>query len=264
MSRGLPVPGSPAQGPPASRGRRVYVGCAGWSIPKSLSASFPAEGSHLQRYAARLSAVEINSSFYRLHRPQTYARWAATTPPDFRFAVKMPRAITHYGRLQDLTVLPEFLAGPRELSEKLGPLLVQLPPSLVFARDVAERFFTALREQFAGRIACEPRHASWFGTEAEILLRRFRVARVAADPPPVPQAAVPGGWEEWTYYRLHGSPRLYYSSYADEALESLARRLQQDAKDKSEVWCIFNNTAAGAAHENALSLLARLERQDRD
>ncbi|NOX60422.1 MAG: DUF72 domain-containing protein [Chloroflexi bacterium] len=131
----------------------IHIGCAGWSIPKAQAELFPTKETHLQRYAARFPAVEINSSFYRLHRPQTYARWAASTPAHFRFAVKMPCAITHYGRLKDASGLAEFLAGPRELKEKLGPLLVQLPPSLAFERDVAEEFFAVLREQFEGHVS---------------------------------------------------------------------------------------------------------------
>src|SRR5690349_20087775 len=120
----------------------VYVGCAGWSIPKEHAGLFPAAGSHLERYAARFAAVEINSSFYRPHRPGTYARWAATVPEGFRFAVKMPREITHRRRLVGaVELLDRFLDEARALGDKLGPLLVQLPPKLTFAGDVARAFF---------------------------------------------------------------------------------------------------------------------------
>src|SRR5262245_60578113 len=109
----------------------VYVGVAGWSIPKPHAAAFPKTGSHLERYARRFNAVEINSSFYRPHRPATYARWAASVPPDFQFAVKVPREITHRRRLVDVAdLLDQFLDECSELGEKLGPLLVQLPPGL--------------------------------------------------------------------------------------------------------------------------------------
>jgi len=144
---------------------------------------FPAAGTHLERYAAAFPAVEINSSFYRPHRPATYARWAASVPAEFRFAVKVPREITHRRRLIDVRELVDsFLAEVGALGEKLGPLLVQLPPSLTFAAPAAASFFATLRERHTGGVACEPRHPSWFRPEAERLLTDYRIARVAADP----------------------------------------------------------------------------------
>src|SRR6476620_9198879 len=89
----------------------VYVGCAGWSIPKEHAGRFPAGGSHLERYAGRFNAVEINSSFYRPHRPETYARWAASVPESFQFAVKIPKEMTHTRRLRDVAdPLARFLS----------------------------------------------------------------------------------------------------------------------------------------------------------
>jgi uncharacterized protein YecE (DUF72 family) len=231
------------------------IGCAGWSIPKEHAAQFPAEGTHLERYARRLPAVEVNSSFYRPHRPETYARWAASTPDGFRFAVKVPREITHTRRLREADEpLERFLAETGALGEKLGPLLVQLPPSLQFAAAAAEAFFGGLRDRFAGSVACEPRHPTWFTPEVDALLTRFQVGRVAADPALVPAAAAPGGWSGLVYYRLHGSPEIYYSRYPEAYLDGLAGALA-----RSGGWCIFDNTAAGEATANALGLLARLE-----
>src|SRR6478609_189713 len=123
----------------------IYVGVAGWPIPKPHAGLFPETGSHLQRYAARFNAVEINSSFYRQHRRATYARWAASVPADFRFAVKIPQAITHDQSLVASDVLLEvFLEDACGLGNRLGPLLVQLPPSLAFDVEVADEFFTTL------------------------------------------------------------------------------------------------------------------------
>ncbi|HUR55701.1 MAG TPA: DUF72 domain-containing protein, partial [Gemmataceae bacterium] len=182
----------------------VRVGCAGWALPKEHAARFPPTGSHLARYAARFPMVEINSSFYRPHRPTTYARWAASVPADFRFAVKVPRTITHQRRLADPgDLLDSFLAEATQLGEKLGPLLVQLPPSLAFAAGVAGQFFEALRSRFDGDVVFEPRHPSWFEPAAERLVTGSRVARVAADPAVVPAAGEPGGWDGLVYYRLH-------------------------------------------------------------
>jgi uncharacterized protein YecE (DUF72 family) len=197
--------------------------------------------------------VEINSTFYRPHRASTYARWSATTPAPFRFAVKLPRAITHEARLVDaMPMAAAFRTDIETLGDKLGPLLVQLPPSLAFACALAEPFFAGLRALWPEAIVCEPRHESWFDAEADKLLKAHQVARVGADPARHPAAAKPGGWEGVVYWRLHGSPRMYYSPYDDTALSALAYDLRAAAAD--ETWCVFDNTASGAAAANALHL----------
>jgi uncharacterized protein YecE (DUF72 family) len=237
----------------------AYVGCAGWSLPRAEQHRFPEEGTHLARYAQRLNAVEINSSFYRPHRTATYARWAASVPASFRFSVKVPRAITHDRRLVDAEpLLDAFLAECAGLGEKLGCLLVQLPPSLDFrVRDV-EAFHAALRARYQGAVVTEPRHVSWFGDEADAMLREARVGRVAADPVRAPGADEPGGWPAVEYHRLHGSPRIYYSDYDDAYLAALHARMRAGMAAGRTVWCIFDNTAAGAATANALDVTSML------
>jgi uncharacterized protein YecE (DUF72 family) len=237
----------------------IRIGCAGWSLPKEHGDRFPAEGTHLARYAGRFAAVEINSSFYKPHRATTYARWAASVPGDFRFSVKVPKVATHDRRLVEVDeVLDRFLSEATQLGDRLGPLLVQLPPSLSFSAEIAESFFASLRERFEGELAFEPRHASWFEPAANRLVARYRVARVAADPAVVPAAGAPGGWDGLVYYRLHGSPKVYYSAYAEEYLEALADALSRAARSAA-VWCIFDNTAAGAATVNAIDLMSRVQ-----
>jgi uncharacterized protein YecE (DUF72 family) len=238
----------------------AYVGCAGWSLPLKDQPRFPAEGTHLQRYAGVFSAAEINSSFYRPHRPSTYARWADAVPDGFRFSVKLPRDITHTAKLVGAEdTLDRFLGEASALGPKLGCLLVQLPPSLAFDEETAGPFFRALRERNDGAVACEPRHPSWFAAPADALLSACRVARVAADPARVPEAAEPGGWPELVYWRLHGSPRIYYSEYEPAYLDALAHSLRDAALRGAAAWCIFDNTASGAATSNALDLLNRLQ-----
>lgn len=238
----------------------VRIGCTGWAIPASSADAFPGTGSHLARYAGRLAAVEISSSFSRHHRPDTYARWAATVPPGFRFAVKLPRAVTHEAGLgpDGLPALDRFLHEVAWLGDRLGPLLVQLPPSLAFDAARATAFFAALAARTAAAIACEPRHPSWFTGAGDALLAELRVARVAADPAVVPAAGRPGGWDGLAYHRLHGSPATYRSPYADAALAALATALRREAD--APVWCCFDNTAAGAAPRDALALAALLGR----
>lgn len=242
------------QAVPSRHGARL-IGCAGWNIPRDAAASFPAEGSHLQRYAAVFPAVEINSSFYRPHKSQTYERWAASVPDGFRFSVKLPRTITHDAKLCNVDALLDgFTAGAAGLGHKLGCVLVQLPPKLAFDTRVAESFFALLQDRFGCMLACEARHPSWFTDSATDLLRETGITRVIADP----AAGQPGAHEPTTatiYARMHGSPRVYYSSYADEYLASLAADIATHTADGRTVWCIFDNTASGAAVPNALDVL---------
>ena len=233
----------------------TLIGTAGWSLPRAWQDAFPSNGSHLERYGLVFRAAEINSSFYRQHKRATYERWAASVPADFRFAVKIPRAITHDQALIASDVLLEvFLDEVTALGDRLGPLLVQLPPSLAFDADVADEFFTTLGVFHGGDVACEPRHPSWFVADATSLLIKHHVARVAADPARVPEAAHPGGWEGLAYYRLHGSPQMYYSDYSVEYLAMIAAELRSGAPHQSARWCIFDNTTLGAATGNALVL----------
>jgi len=233
---------------------RIRIGTAGWSVPKGQAAPCPVVGSHLERYGAVLNAVEINSSFYRPYRTATYERWAASVPEDFCFAVKVPKAITHERRLMDIDdLLDRFLSEAGGLGPKLGPLLIQLPPNLSFQLGVADRFLSELRGRVEGSIVCEPRHTSGFAPEAEALLDRLRIARVAADPAPLPGADDPGGWRGLSYYRLHVSPRIYYSAYSPPYLAAIAEVLASDAAAAIETWCIFDNTAVFAATGDALT-----------
>ncbi|WP_404286623.1 DUF72 domain-containing protein [Microvirga sp. RSM25] len=242
----------------------VRIGTAAWSIPKEHAARFPAAGSHLERYAAVLNAVEINSSFYRPLRTATYERWATSVPEDFRFAVKIPKAITDERRLKDIDdLLDRFLSEVGGLGPKLGTLLVQLPPSLSFQDGIADRFLSGLRGRVPGSIACEPRHPSWFTPQVDTLLDMLRIARVAADPAPVPGADEPGDWRGQSYYRLHGSPRIYYSAYSAGYLAVISEVLARDLAAGIETWCIFDNTAAFAATGDALTTRSLMIAADR-
>lgn len=239
----------------------LRLGCAGWAIPKSLAGEFPARGSHLERYGAVFDAVEIDTSFYRAHRRATYARWAASVPAQFRFAVKLPRAVTHERRLRDCgDLLDAFCAEVGGLGPRLGCLLVQLPPSLPYDRERLAAFLDELRRRHRGALALEPRHPSWFDGAASVQLAACGVARVAADPAPGRGGEEPAGDRHLSYFRLHGRPRMYYSPYGQEALARLAKRLEAARAVSALVWCIFDNTALGAAPADALAARGLLRR----
>lgn len=235
---------------------RLLVGTAGWVVPSGLAERFPADGSHLQRYAARFPAAEINSSFYRPHRRATYERWAASVPRDFRFSVKLPKTISHATSTdgQD-AFIARFSDEVHGLGDKLGVVLVQFPPKRVFDVAGMDALFSRLADTFQCSIVCEPRHASWFTPMANDLLVQHRIARVAADPSPVADGRQPGGWPALRYYRLHGSPIIYRSSYDDPTLVKLRDTLARETSAGAQAWCIFDNTASGAAAGNALTLL---------
>ena len=258
-------PRVPAATPARAPLPRVRVGCAGWSIPSRHAPLFGDGDSHLARYATRFDVAEINSTFYRPHQARTFERWAASVPARFRFSAKLPKAITHDARLQGtgdaLTAFFDALAG---LGAKLGGVLVQLPPGLAFEARVADRFFAMLRRRSGTRVACEPRHASWFTPAADAVLLRHAVARAAADPARVPEAAVPGGAGQaarWSYWRWHGAPRIYYSRYDDAALRALAEALAGAGSARAPAWCILDNTAHGHAMDDAARLQAFLNRR---
>jgi uncharacterized protein YecE (DUF72 family) len=233
-----------------------FVGTAGWNIPRPQRERFALDGSQLQRYGAQLNAVEINSSFYRSHSAATYERWAASAPPAFRFAVKMPKLITHdraLTRAREPLLL--FLDEVGGLGGKIGPLLVQLPPSFAFESRRVGRFFDLLRRLYAGPVVCEPRHHTWTQASAGRVLQASCIGRVAADPPRADGLGEPGATGP-VYYRWHGSPRAYFSPYTASAIEQLADRLLAGPMG---AWCIFDNTGSGAAAANALDLTALLQ-----
>ena len=237
----------------------VYLGVAGWNIRREHGECFEPTGTHLQRYASTFNSVEINSCFYRPHRLTTYERWAASVPEHFRFAVKLPRSITHKARFVDsLPLLDAFLGEAGGLKEKLGPILVQLPPSFAFEEEIVVAFLSELRARFSGHLVIEPRHETWFNDRVEKILTDLLIARVAADPARVPEAGAPGAFDKLVYYRLHGSPRIYYSAYPREYLEQISAALQEHAARGAEVWCIFDNTALGAATRDALGVKSLL------
>lgn len=237
---------------------RVVVGTAGWSIARSSADRFPEHGSSLERYAAVFAGTEINSSFHRSHRLDTWRRWRDSTPAAFRFAVKLPKTITHERKLRDIDApLETFLAEAAELGDKLAVLLVQLPPKLAYEPALAARFFADLAARSTVPVALEPRHPSWFEGNVGARLSSLNVARVAADPAVCPAAAVPGGWGGLAYWRLHGSPAMYRSSYG-ERIDSLAAAIGDPAAAAEQRWCIFDNTASSAATGDALAFAERL------
>ncbi|CUX71687.1 MULTISPECIES: DUF72 domain-containing protein [Agrobacterium] len=227
------------------------IATAAWSIPKMVGSRFAAEGSGLTRYASVFSGVEINSKFYRRHKSSTFARWAEAVPDNFKFSVKIPKDdITHTRATKEIEEpLATFLEDIAPLGHKGGPMLCQLLPSLAFDPEQLDRTLQVMREADPGQIVIEVRHRSWASVEAKDLLKTYAIDRVLADPAPVWPAddfAKPP-----RYVRLHGKPKIYYSSYTEDEIEAFSNLLAPNS------WCIFDNTASGAAIENALIMLEK-------
>jgi len=242
----------------------IRIGCAGWSIGTPQRQLFDDGASMLARYATRFDTVEVNSSFHRSHRRETWQRWAASVPAQFRFAAKLPRSISHESGLRGAgPALDRFLSEAGGLGRKLGALLLQLPPALAFDARSTGAFLRMLRRRTDLPLACEPRHPSWFEPRAGELLQRHAVTRVAADPARLPTAARPeDNAAGWTYWRWHGSPRMYYSRYDDNALQALADAVA--AARGRRAWVIFDNTAHGHAVTDALRFMALCDRRKPD
>lgn len=240
----------------------VRIGLAGWSEAVSrhrdLYAVPPDAGrlSGLQRYACTFDFTEVNASFYRRLRRETYERWAGDTPDGFGFSVKVNRSLTHFHRLRDTSGLAPFLDSVSGLGDKLLALLVQLPPTLACEPSTAEAFFRALRSLYPGAVACEPRHESWLSPEARGLLEELGVGVVRTAIPQAEEAPGPGP----VYVRLHGTPRRYYSAYSSDDLRQLAHWLE-DAGPRTRI-VVFDNTATSAATRNALELRSLLTPAD--
>lgn len=265
----------------------VRVGLSGWSYQGWRGPFYPSSlrrGTELEYASRQVRTIEINGSFYSLKTASVYASWRDATPPDFVFAVKGSRYITHLKRLKDVDVpLANFLAsGVLALEEKLGPLLWQLPPGMAFDAEELGAFLTLLPRSTADaaslarghdervketgppgpvtdrplRHALEVRDPSFADRNAAALLSDHGVALVVAD--------TAGRWPmletdtaAFRYVRLHGHEELYASSYSDSLLKEWAAKVQRWARDGQDVYVYFDNDIYAAAPRNALSL-ARL------
>ncbi len=265
----------------------ALIGLSGWQYSNWKGKFYPAglaAKDQLGYVARTFPTLELNSTFYRLSRPSTYEKWAGQAPDGFVFAVKGWRQITQYKRLKDVAepLAIFFRSGPVGLGKKLGPILWQLPPSLAFDEDVLSDFFALLpktlgdAETFirthapddgveppivlgedAGqpiRYALEPRNETFRDPAVAPLLREFGVAMVMADSagrhPEFDEVTA-----DFTYARLHGSPKIYYSDYSAAVLEQWAERIEGWRDRGIGSYVYFDNTALGYAPKNALDLM---------
>jgi uncharacterized protein YecE (DUF72 family) len=233
------------------------IGCSGWNYPHWREVVYPKglpARRWLSHYATLFDTVEVNTTFYRLAKPEAVARWVEETPPDFVFAVKASRYMTHMKRLTDLEPgLARFYDAiePLVSSPKLEPVLWQFPAN--FHRD-EDRLAGALAVLPPGRHAFEFRHRSWFTTDVFELLRAYGAALVYGDHPERP-------WQpleltaDWTFIRFHYGHRGRRGNYSETELQEWADRLS-GVRRNAEIYAYFNNDWEGFAVANALRLKA--------
>lgn len=228
----------------------VYADWRGRFYPESLK-----QKDYLHYYARHFNTTEINYSFYQLPTPEAYRNWAESVPENFIFAVKLSRYITHIRRLKDVRdEWRRFLDHAAPLGNKLGPILIQLPPSFRYDRARLEQFLQLAREENDYRLAFEFRHASWFDPQALELLRKYGAAAVIADSSRYPQApSVPTA--HFVYLRFHGPGELFSSRYTDEQLSVWAQKIRAWLEAGLTVYAYFNNDFHAYAVANAKRLV---------
>jgi uncharacterized protein YecE (DUF72 family) len=247
----------------------VLVGTSGWQYQDWRGLLYPpglGQGRWLEYYAGRYATVENNSSFYRLPSQQTFAAWRDKTPAGFVMAVKASRYLTHVRRLRDpAQPVERLMSAASALRERLGPVLLQLPPNLPAdpgGLDACLAEFARLR--VAGRpvrVAVEFRHPTWHSTEVREVLTRHGAAVCWADRLGHPVTPL---WRtaDWGYLRFHegaDGPR-----YAADVLLGWARRLVGTWPEQADVHVYFNNDPGGAALYDAAafaSLICQSGRQ---
>jgi uncharacterized protein YecE (DUF72 family) len=237
--------------------RPVHVGCSGWNYQSWRDVVYPRKGCPpsrwLARYAELFDTVELNTTYYRLSKPEYAARWAESTPDGFTFAAKASRYLINVRKLRDMAQgVERFYAGITPLVDagKLGPVLWQLPPW--FQRD-DEALARAAAEYFPpGRHCVEFRHPSWYVDDVYDLLREFGLALAVGDHPRRPY--IP--WEltaDWTFLRFHWGRRGRRGNYSAAELAEWAARIAE-VRSRAEVYAYFNNDWEGFAPRNALAL----------
>jgi uncharacterized protein YecE (DUF72 family) len=238
----------------------IYIGTSGWVYNHWNRIFYPEDlrpKDRLRYFSDHFKTTEINYSFYHLPKSTTYENWYNQTLNNFVFAVKASRFITHVRRLKDVkTAWDKFLENALHLKEKLGPILLQLPPSFRATHENVKRSEEFLRQitRQGLRFAFEFRHETWCDDEIYRMLKKYNVAWVIADSPSYPKAEVVTA--DFVYIRMHGSEKLFSSKYKAEELENLAHKIKAWNFKGFDIYTYFNNDDHGYAIENARELMS--------
>ena len=243
----------------------VVIGTSGWQYRDWRERFYPPklpQRQWLEHYAAHFDVVEVNNAFYRLPERGTFEQWRERTPAGFRFAVKMSRYLTHVRRLRDpAEPVARFLGRADALGDKLGPVLLQLPPTL--KADLGALDETLKQFPAHVRVAVEPRHDSWFTAELRALLARYGAALSWADRKGRPLSPL-WGTADFGYLRLHEGRARPWPNYGRTSLASWLDRIAAAGNGVRETFVFFNNDPGGAAVENAAAMAALARRRGFD
>lgn len=231
-----------------------WVGCSGFYYKEWKDIFYPPfipSRDWFLYYASQFRAVELNVTFYRFPKESSFKNWYEQSPADFKFAVKVPRLITHYKRFSDVgKLLEDFYTTVRDnLKEKLGPVLFQLPPQLHFSTDVLENIIQQVDPSIDNIL--EFRHVSWWRQEVKEKLTDHNISFCGISYPGLPDEVIINA--PTAYYRFHGVPQLYHSSYTEEQLQQVVKYVETFPGLKNG-YIFFNNTASAAAIDNAWHL----------
>ncbi len=225
----------------------ILIGTAGWSLPKQFSQE---QTPQLQTYSQWLNCCEINSTFYKDPLKRTLEKWKDLTSENFSFSLKLHQNFTHLCDLNPpAKELKRTLKLYQVLDEKFGCLLLQFPPKMNFNEKRMQRFYRLIRQSFDKAVVIEPRNSTWLTKDSLALMKEYSISKVIADPEKCPGQKY--NYAGIKYYRLHGSPVIYRSSYSESFLRNLSLEIK---KSRKEIWVVFDNTASGAGFPNALSL----------
>jgi uncharacterized protein YecE (DUF72 family) len=241
----------------------VRVGCSGWIYPHWRGRFYP-EKLAVKRwfafYAEHFDTVEINNSFYRLPKPETFDAWAAQAPAGFRYAVKANRFLTQAKKLKDCEEpMARMMPAFRHLGETLGPVLYQLPPRFKANLERLERFLELAPKDVIN--VFEFRDNSWHDDAVFALLERYGASFCAHDMPGSQSPDLAVG--PVAYVRFHGGEGKYWGRYSDEALLRWTDWMIAEARKGREVWAYFNNDIDGHAIHDAMTLKAMLRQAGR-
>lgn len=239
-----------------------YTGCSGFHYKEWKGFFYPEKMPQRQwfeYYSSRFHTLELNVTFYRFPELSFLENWYAKSPGHFLFSVKAPRLITHYKKFRDTgSLLEDFYTTVRKgLRDKLGPVLFQLPPQQHFSEEVLQQIIQNMDTSFDNVI--EFRHASWWKKQAVDELAAHGITFCGISYPALPDSAVVN--TAVVYYRFHGVPRLYHSPHPEEEIKKVATAIGKSETVK-KAFVYFNNTASGAAIENALFLEKLVSGQD--
>lgn len=231
-----------------------HIGCSGFHY-RHWKGSFYPEGLPQKRwfefYSTQFKTLELNVTFYRFPNLPMLRTWYEHSPPDFRFSVKAPKAITHFKQFHGtVDMISSFYGTIREgLKDKLGPVLFQFPPRFHYDEERLARVLAQIDPDFDNVL--EFRHSSWWRDDVYAILRQHGIAFCGMSHPELPNEPIVTG--PVVYYRFHGVPDLYRSSYDDDTLRLFVDKIEAEPTP-ADIWCYFNNDAAVAAIPNADTL----------